>query len=253
MNYKEDKNFRKSFESFVCIRLLQNINRKNIELDKIFSECLTKVFGITSFETLKKIGLSIDKSISKLHPEFLDLYNQTKAKKPNLKFEFILADNVKPLKVNQMSLKPTNEMVFYQNLFHDFYYKYFNSTYKKCEFSFTLGTMEVEMKQGGKCMSLHVFPVDGLILMELGKSRGMLVKDLWKHIQNTDKADDEKLFLSCLENLVKEGILNKETKGFSKLMSEQLTFDCFVKVNKSYFKKFKNNSSKLLINLFSKF
>ena len=230
MNYKEDKHFRKNFENFICLRLLQNINRRDIELDKTFSECLTKVYGTTSFETLKKIGLAIENSKSKLSPEFLSLYHQTKSDKPDLKFDFILADNVKPLKIDQLGLKPVNQMTFYQNLFHDFYYKFFNNTYKKCEFSFTLGTMEIEMKQGKRSFMLHVYPFDGLILLELGKSRGMFIRDIWNNIKNTEKIQHEKLFLIVLENLKKQGIIKKENKNFSKLMNEQLTFDCFVKI-----------------------
>jgi hypothetical protein len=239
MNYKEDKTFKKSFENFICLRLLQNVNRTDIEIDKIYSECLTKTYGINSFEGLKRIGLAIEASHSKLTPEFLKLLNLSKAEKPDIGFDFLLVDDLKHMKVKDFPMKPTSQMVFYKNLFHDFYYNYFNNTYKKCDFSMTLGTLEFSIKKSGKEYTLHAFPMDGLTLMEVAKtkSKGVSIYELWRKLKDSDTVEFEKYFLKSLENLINIGILKRQDKGFSKIMSNQLTFDCWVQIDKKFFKR----------------
>lgn len=246
MNYREEKSFRKNFENFVSLRLLQNFNRKPIELDKMFSESLTRIYGTASFETLKRIGLAIENSSTKLNPEFVSLFHKSKSEKPSLQFDFILTDEVKILQVDQLNLRPLKSMQFFQNLFHDFYYNYFNNTYKKCRFSLGLGTMEIDVSRGGKKLSLHVFPFDGLILLELGRSKGARVGQLWAALKDSDKAEDQKLFLKCLENLVEIGVLRKREEEIRKNLSGQLTFDCFVKIDRAFFKKFESGTSNFL-------
>lgn len=243
MNYSEDKGFRRHFEHFVSLRLLQNFNRGSIELDKAFSESLTRVYGTTSFETLKRVGLAIENSSTKLSPEFVRLSLKSKAEKPALGFDFILTDEVKSLSVSDLDLRVPPQMEYFQNLFHDFYYNHFNNTYKKCRFSLAMGTLELQVTRAGRTLALHVFPFDGLILLQLSRGKGQFVHRLWDALKGSDKVEDERLFVKCLENLLRVGILRERAQEIRKNPSNQLTCDSFVQIDRSFFKQFESGTS----------
>lgn len=236
MNYKEDKGFRRAFENFVCLRLLQNFNKPALELDKAFSECLVKVYGTSCFENLRKIGIAIENSQSKLKPGFEELLQKCKAERPGLVFDFLLVDDLKRLQMADLPLAPAPGMAFFQNLFHDFYYNHFNNTYKKCDFSLTLGTLEFGVKIGGREFELLTFPMDGLILMQISKKKGIQIRELWQLLKNSEKTDSQRLFLKCLKRLKSRGVVRRQDLGFSGLASHQLTFECRVQIDRGFFK-----------------
>ena len=243
LNFKEETTSRVILENFVCMRLLQNFNRKKIDLDKCLSSCLTQIFGTNAFEGLRSIGLALETSSSKLKGEYIKLFSKVKTDKPEMGFDFILTDEPKRLSVEELSLVHNDSMTFYENLFYDFYHQYFNNSYKKCTFSMSLGTVELALKGKGKVLNLCVFPFDALILSNVGK-RKLEVADLFARLSNLGKEKDKKLFLKAISNLADHNLLLVFNGEFSD--RKDVNFKSLISVNRNFVDQFPNNKSRFI-------
>lgn len=239
LNFKQEKKVTKELETFICLQLIQNFNKEDLSLEKLFTTCLSEGYGVDQFENLKNVGMSIEANTNILHSEFNKMKSKTQLEFPSYDFNFLLFIELNKLKIPELEWNFDDSIIQYQNFFSDFFYKHYNTSFKKCSFLSSLGSIELEMKNKKKSITLLLYPFQAFILQQL-QGKILSLEEMFSSLCKNKSGENRLLFLKCVQSLVDEELI-MSLNGFEQLGPN---FDKRIQINKRFLKKCVNKQSK---------